>query len=435
MLLILTSAINNRLRYTVSLLLQGLLGVKTEITTSVEKYQSYEGPKFNYSREPMTDGLFLEASGLLFENIIFPHEFKAVRLENVPVLFVSANPLSALRFDPLAAVFYMVTRYEEYHQHKKDKYGRFPVRESIAFTGEFLELPVAHIWAEALGKMLNAHYPGVVQPAHRYRFVPTIDIDHAYAILHRPAFRMLGGLSREILHGRFQEVRHRMRVLTGKEIDPYDNYRFIRSVHEPYGIDPLYFYLFADYGGDDNNIPTTHKAVHKLLKELDDKKSVGIHPSLSSNKHLSKLESEYYGLCRVLRREVSISRQHFLKISLPKTYRLLIQLGITHDYSMGYASHPGFRAGIAIPFHFYDLLKNEETALTIHPVSLMDVTLKDYLRLSREKSLETIADMVEKVKGVNGEFVSLWHNESLSDAGRWKGWRSVYEGMLRMAAG
>jgi hypothetical protein len=101
---------------------------------------------------------------------------------------------------------------------------------------------------------------------------------------------------------------------------------------------------------------------------------------------------------------------------------------------MGYASQPGFRAGIAMPFLFFDLVKDETTTLTIHPVTLMDVTMKDYLRLNPVESLEKIKKMIRIIQQVNGEFVSLWHNESLGNTGRWEGWRPVYEEMVKMAS-
>ena len=197
---------------------------------------------------------------------------------------------------------------------------------------------------------------------------------------------------------------------------------------------PLFFILFADYGGDDNNVRISSKRFHTLLRKLDESHGVGLHPSLSSNKHVSRLKSEYTGLSRVLNRDVTMSRQHFLKLSMPRTYRALDHLTIRDDYSMGYASHPGFRAGIAIPFPFFDLSRNEATSLMIHPVTLMDVTMKDHLRLSPEESLETIRKMIQKTRAVNGEFVSLWHNESLGETDRWRGWRNVFEEMVKIAS-
>jgi hypothetical protein len=129
------------------------------------------------------------------------------------------------------------------------------------------------------------------------------------------------------------------------------------------------------------------------------------------------------------------SRQHFLKISLPRTYQNLLKCGILHDYSMGYATDPGFRAGIADPFSFFDLFENKETELTIHPVTVMDVSFRDYKGLNLRESLNNIFSIMNTVRSVNGEFISLWHNESFSEMGRWKGWRSAYEEMLKHAAG
>jgi hypothetical protein len=106
-------------------------------------------------------------------------------------------------------------------------------------------------------------------------------------------------------------------------------------------------------------------------------------------------------------------------------------MGIKEDYSMGYASCSGFRAGTCTSFLFYDLVSDCETNLVIHPFLVMDVTLKQYLGLNPGEALDRIYRLVEIVKAVNGTFTSLWHNESLSEHGVWKGWRSVFEGMVK----
>lgn len=434
MLLIFTSTISNRLSYIASLMMTEMLGVKIKLTTSADEFCSCEGPKICYAREPLADGLFIEASTLLFQSSVSLREIDFSGVAGVPLLFTTLNPVSAFRFDPFAAAFYMVSRYEEYLPHKKDRYGRYPANESIAMKGGFLEIPVVHLWAGMVETKLREYFPGLVIRYPRYKFVPTIDVDHAWCYLGRPASRTIGGFVRSLMNGRLNEISGRFKVLAGMAPDPYDNYAFINQVHEAYDDFPLFFMLFADYGANDNNVTVTSKSFHRLLRDLDQHGKVGIHPSLSSNKHEAKLENEYAGLCGVLDRKVTISRQHFLKLALPFTYHNLLKLGITDDYSMGYASHPGFRAGIAIPFPFFDLVRNDATPLMIHPVTMMDVTMKDYLRLSRVQSLEKITEMIQTIRNVNGEFVSLWHNESLGETGRWHGWRAVYQEMVKLAA-
>lgn len=434
MLLILTTSISNRIRYIANLIVKEMLGIEVKLTISIEEFNSYDGPKISYAIKPIAEGLFIAASGLLFETKIILGEVKSSRIDGSPVLFETADPLSAFRFDPFAAAFYIVTRYEEYLPHKKDSYGRYPVTESIAWKEKFLDVPIVHRWAGMVEALLIKHYPRLKFRYPQYNFIPTIDIDHAWCYRGRKFSRTMGGFGRSILNGRLHEITDRVKVLARLAHDPYDNYDFIKNVHEQYSKFPLYFILFADYGKNDNNVTVTSNSFHRLLRELDQHGNVGLHPSLSSNKHLLKLDDEYEGLCDVLDRDVTISRQHFLKFAMPRTYFNLARLGITDDYSMGYASNTGFRAGIAIPFPFFDLSRNEPTALMIHPVTLMDVTMKDYLRLNKVETLEKIADIIRNIRAVNGEFVSLWHNESLGDTGRWQGWRDIYKEMVKLAS-
>jgi hypothetical protein len=224
-------------------------------------------------------------------------------------------------------------------------------------------------------------------------------------------------------------------VLCGFKEDPYDTFDYIRRIHSRLGIMPWFFILFADYGGKDNNVILDRKVFRDLLASLADEATLGIHPSLSSNRSPKRLEKEISGLSSIAGREIRISRQHYLKFSFPRTFRHLVTFGITDDFSMGYASEVGFRAGIAHPFHFFDLYRNEVTPLTIHPVTVMDVTFRDYLRLAPENSIQRIKQLVDVVRSVNGEFVSLWHNESLTDTGRWAGWKRVFEETTAYAAG
>ena len=113
-------------------------------------------------------------------------------------------------------------------------------------------------------------------------------------------------------------------------------------------------------------------------------------------------------------------------MSLPDTYRRLIEEGILEDYSMGYASAAGFRAGTCRPFYFFDLELNTETALKIFPFQVMDRTLKDYMGLSEEEAYKIMRSLVDSVYEMGGTFVSIWHNEAFSDHGEWKGWREIY---------
>jgi hypothetical protein len=435
MVLIYMPAISNRAKYIFKIFFDDLIRLEFSLTTSIDEFNAFTGPKINYSDNILGDEIFIKPDRLLFELDIMVQKTTLSEFENVPVFFGNSDPQASLPFDPFAAGFYMVSRYEEFLPFKGDQYGRFRSPDSIAFLGKFIRIPVVNLWANMIRDLLTRRYREVRPKERKFRFVPTIDIDHAYAYGHRKLMRIIGGFTRDISNVNFKSLMLRTKVLLGKEKDPYNNYDLISKINEKYGVKPLYFVLFADYGNNDNNVSLNNKEFRALIKRLDQDTEVGIHPSLRSNRKFSILEKELYLLSDLIDRDVIRSRQHFLKISFPRTYRNLLKLGITNDYSMGYATDPGFRAGIADPFSFFDLIDNTETELTIHPVTIMDVTLRDYYGFNRQKSQEYISKMIDTVRSVNGEFVSLWHNESFSDIGRWKGWQSIYEEMLKNVTG
>ena len=101
---------------------------------------------------------------------------------------------------------------------------------------------------------------------------------------------------------------------------------------------------------------------------------------------------------------------------------------------MGYASAIGFRASTCFPFKFYDLQEEKETNLLVYPFLVMDATLHNYLRLRPAQAMNHISKIIDEVKAVNGYFIPLWHNESLSEYGMWIGWRKVFEDMFAYAA-
>jgi hypothetical protein len=118
-------------------------------------------------------------------------------------------------------------------------------------------------------------------------------------------------------------------------------------------------------------------------------------------------------------------------LNFPVTYQNLQKLNILRDYTLGFAREAGFRAGIARPYHFYDLEKEEQSDLIMVPFQYMDGTLQQYKRCSPEEAKEIIKILIDETKRVGGLFVSLWHNTSLTDEDEWKGWRDVFEFSLK----
>jgi hypothetical protein len=112
-------------------------------------------------------------------------------------------------------------------------------------------------------------------------------------------------------------------------------------------------------------------------------------------------------------------------MKFPHSYRNLAKHGITDDYSMGYSSLNGFRAGTCTPFLFYDLGREETTSLRIHPFIFMDTAMIDHLKLSPAQAFEEIKSLVDRVKDFGGEATGIWHNYALGEQDQYKGWQKL----------
>lgn len=433
MLLIYTHKITKRVKFTFKLIFGQILGLEFDLTSNADKYIAYGGPKFTYSNSRFGKELFFQSSDLLFQTGVEGQELSVFSFEKNKAFFPVYSNQSALPFDAFAASFFLVSRYEEYLPYMRDRFGRFDAPQSVASKHEFLRKPLVNIWAYKIRDILKVSFPELIFGIRKFNFVSTIDIDSAYAYKYKGSVRTLGGIFSALLKLDFSKIAERLLVIAGFQKDPFDTYAFQLQLLKTYKFTPIYFILLGDYGAFDKNIPVNNRHFHTLIKSLGDYAEVGIHPSFGSNDSFDKLKTEIERLSKILNREITKSRQHFLKLTFPTTYRNLINLDITDDYTMGYAAEPGFRAGICDPFYFYDLDLETETNLLIHPFQYMEGTLKDYMHKTREQSLEIIKMLVDEVKAVDGTFVSLWHNESLSNTNNWKGWHELYVETIRYA--
>lgn len=399
-----------------------------------EDYAGFTGPGICYTAKDKGCGLWLPASDWMFSDRLesLDLSLKATSMGLLP--FAHGENEAALPFDVIGAAFFFLSRYEEYLPFTPDTLSRFPAAASMQYQMNALERPLVDEWIAKLGILIQDRFPGLPLRREAYRFQPTYDIDVAYAFLGRPVWRSSGALFREIGRGRFALARHRVSVTRGKAQDPFDHFDLFARWHESLKLEPVYFFLLGRPGPRDRNLNPSHPRLRKLIRRLAASHTIGIHPSFASNDIPGRMEEEKQVLESILGKTVSHSRQHYLRLHLPETYRQLIRAGITHDYTMGFPDHPGFRAGTSCPFPFFDLSAQAETPLTIHPLAVMDGSLRDYLHLNPEEALARMMEILERVKKNGGVMTTLWHNTSLSPETGWQGWKEMYEQFLHLAA-
>lgn len=415
-----------RLQYICQFIFTEQLGVEFVLTHHREFFVDYEGPKISYFNERVTARDFwLLPHELLFEQNIKPQQTEVHDGADYPRFFL--RPHGDFSFDIFAASFYLLSRYEEYLPHEKDMYGRYAHENSLAHRNNFLHLPVIHFWIDDLAKTLQKKFPELHYHRPPFSFLPTYDIDMAYSYKGKGLVRNMGGFIKS-------PSAERLAVLAMLKQDPYDCYAWLDDLHDNYQLTPIYFFLVGTRPGTyDKNLSPYGFHMWRLMKKISRKYSVGLHPSWFSFQNKKRLLQEKKIVETVANRPVSASRQHYIRFNLPEGYQLLSEAGITDDYSMGYGSINGFRASVAAPFYWFNPRSNEQTLLRIHPFCYMEANSFYEQRQTAEGSLAELEHYYRICKAVQGNMISIFHNNFLGTAKPYRGWREMYSSFIAQA--
>lgn len=418
MILIYAHNSSSRLQYICKFIFNEQLGITHSITIDPVGFRNHDGPKINYSDLDLGNAFNLKNHNLLFENDIKEQETICFDTNHYKAFFKINN--ADFAFDIFAATFYLISRYEEYTPHEIDMYGRFAHENSIAFKEGFLNIPLVNIWIRDFGERLKNKYSILNTQNLTFKFQPTYDIDIAYSFKHKGILRNLGGFIKS-------PTLERLTVLSNLKKDPFDSYEFMDELHSKNKLNPVYFFLVATSGSlYDKNISPYSNAMWQLIRRHAKKYNIGLHPSWRSNKNQSILNREKKVLETAAGVQVINSRQHYIKLALPDTFDKLIEAGIESDYSMGYGSINGFRASVASSYYWYNLKTEKMTHLRLHPFCFMDANSFYEQKQDAEESYDEIIHYQEVCKKVNGNFISIFHNNFLGTDKQFAGWKEMY---------
>lgn len=429
--LVYSHSVTPRLQYIIDFLSR-YYGVPFKLTPDEEGYNKSDcACKINYSYHKIArDEIWVHPHALLFESAIHPVKIECFEHNGHKAFFKTEGDTG---FDLFAAAFYLISRYEEYLPHKKDPYGRFAHENAVAFKEGFLHIPLVNTWLEDFKGLLIKKNNAFDRRPSAITFFPTYDIDMAWSYRHKGFQRNAGAIAKLFFSGRWRSLSNRIKVLRGRIADPFDAYDWMDALHQQFDLHPIYFFLVAARRGRyDRNIDPRNVAFKQLIQDISATYKTGLHPSWASGDDPALLRKEKNWLEQLLKHAVPFSRQHFIRFELPSTYRHLVDAGITHDYSMGYGSINGFRASIASSYYWYDLKKEEQTQLLLHPFCFMDANSYYEQKLSAEEVLQELLHYYKAVRSVNGTMITIWHNSFLGDGNEFEGWKEAYRQFVSM---
>jgi hypothetical protein len=417
---ILTYQKNPRVRYAIDLVFRRILGLECAVVSPGDRVPGQASHiQIWYDNEAPTGALSLPNSKFLQRTDAIPFAPPIVE-GSIPLLFPEEGNF-LLPFDLFAAVFFLATDFPQSDPMPTDNHGR--IMESLTPLGAagFYDQPLIHLWCEMLREKLNL--PKVIRP---FDWEITVDVDNPWKHQHKPAGVTLGGLAKAALSGKFGEVKERFTSLTSDK-DPFDTYdEFIELA----GDKLRFFFLVGGDSPHDSRFNLSQLPLKELIIRLAREKHVktGVHPSYKSSDDEEMMREEITALRMIT--PVTHSRQHYLRLRTPATYRNLIREDITDDYSICRITDTGFRTGMCVTYPWFDLEANEETKLMLHPAAAMDRTLQQYKQKDAAAALTELIHRAEQVRKVNGCFVVILHNETISESGEWKGWKATVRTLI-----
>lgn len=432
MLLVYTHKITPRLTYIFRHYFVRILQIPVSFTTEVSDFVAHNGLKITYTKSPLGNEFFIRSHSILFEQGVNEVDFKVEKWDDIPCFF-KTDSKSSIPFDIFAAGFYLISRYEEYLPHVKDERKCFCAKDSIAFKNNFLEKPIVDIWAYKLLSFFKEKFENYEYKKRNFKHLSTINVQRAYAYKNQGIARITGSILVDLSKLNLKKIGRRIITILGFRKDPFDTFSRLIYLKKRYAVTTLFFFPTGNYTLYDRNISFRNSHLQSLIKSIADYAQIGLLASYFTINDEDLIKKEKERLESIVNIPIKKSRQYFLRFNLPETYQHLIDLDFEEDYSMSYKNCVGFRAGTCTPFYFYDLDFEIQTPLKVFSPVVSDTTLKNELKLTNRECLNKIINLLNEVKKVNGTFVSLFHNEALSEMPEWEGWRVIYDKMLEKA--
>ena len=427
MLLIYTSDLTPRVKYTFKQVCTRILNIPIKFTTKIEDFIAHDSLKMSYTKQPLGKEFHIKSHQLLFEIGLNDLDFRVHKWDDTKCFFINGDN-GQLPFDIFAASFYLLSRYEEYQPHVKDEFGRFMATESIAYEHKFLHQPVVDIWAYKFLDALQVFYPEFSFPKREYTVKPVIDIPVAYKHKHIGFFNTFSGLLKDVFKFKLKDVYERISVLLGFKRDAYDTYKYIINQQKKVKTKFVFFFIVGDFSTFDRAISTQNQNFTSLIKHVGDYCNVGLKTTFKALSEIKILKTEKRRMEAITKKPLQGCRQSFSKVNLPESYRNLVELEIFEDYTMGYIDELGFRAGTCTPFLFYDLDYEIQTPLSINSFQVLDYAL---LKISSHlDKQEALGKIIAEVKSVNGTLIPVFHNYTFGNEPQWQHFKSLFKYLL-----
>ena len=309
-------------------------------------------------------------------------------------------------------IWELYTKREEYNPSILDQYQRFSY-----YLSKYRDILKPKVSEFLVKSGFNFEYP----KGKKFAVCLTHDIDVVY-------FSKLETISKAIKLLKEHKIRNSLKILLSKinkRCNPLLNFKDIMDLEEKYDAKSSFYFLALDEKDMDFNFEIKDLE-HEIGIISDRGWEISLHGGHEAYNNLEEIRKEKNRIEKVLNKKVIGYRNHFLRFKVPDTWELLSKACFKYDTTFGYADMVGFRNGMCHPFKPFNLFTNKEIDILEIPLTVMDCTLFNYMKLDYEKAWEIIKIIINIVEKYRGVITILWHNTYMSGK-----YRKLYEKILK----
>lgn len=380
-----------------------------ELDVYGKKY-TIEDHFFNRFVEPLS---YLKLDNIP-EELVF---FHGLGLE-LPIIygedkFVQKENGAVIGLDIFASTFFMLTRWEESLLGREEK-GDCDESQLFCVRRGIHQRPIVNEYADFIRRLLPSD---VSLSMRNYEVVLSHDVD---GFLTPSWFQIAKDIVKQTIHG---APKNKVLNLTWKEEikykrafpSAYSQFKLYTALTEKYNI-PEWFYFKvcgkgeteATYLFDDKQ---TIDVVEKLKRKNNPNFVLGFHPSQNVFGKKEQWDKEVSRITDLIKETPNHGRNHHLLYN-HETLRMWESISNSPLDISNCVFHyrQGFRSGVCVPYHLFDLYQRQEMSLVEHPCQIMDTVIRyNGKTKSDDERWCDIQTVVEQVKKYQGELVLTWH--------------------------
>lgn len=304
-------------------------------------------------------------------------------------------------------------RKKEYFSQDLDRHGRY-----IHDKDDFDCVTIPKVSEFLIEHGMRPEYPD----GHGYAICLTHDVDDVYP----PLSHLL--LSTPYLLKELNFARMKQFLLwriKRKEDSPYWNFKDIIELEDSFDATSTFYFLSTN-----RDLRRFRYEIEDLEVEIGDIQDlgwdIGLHGGYYSFNSVVEMKNEKKRLEKTTNRKIDGYRGHYLRFSVPNTWKNLKDAGFKYDSTFGYNDLAGFRNQTCFPFKPYDITEDKSIDIMEIPLNLADMTL---FGMDSKSAWKVSKELMDVTKKQNGVLTLLWHNNVFASPFRFR-FQKIYHKIL-----